>query len=101
MQCEAFFTCWTRRSISEGRGDGLTLPLDQFDVSLLPGEEARLLETRHDPDELHRWRLLALNSGRDYATALAVEGSNWKLKCWDWQTSIADGIADGRWSSRD
>jgi hypothetical protein len=27
-------------------------------VSFLPDEEARLLETRHDPDEAGRWRLL-------------------------------------------
>jgi 4'-phosphopantetheinyl transferase len=85
MQCEAFFACWTRKeAYLKARGDGLSLPLDQFDVSLRPDEEPRLLETRHDPADARRWTLRALDAGRGYAAALAVEGSDWKLKCWDW-----------------
>jgi 4'-phosphopantetheinyl transferase len=52
-------------------------------VSFLPGEEARLIETRHDPAEACRWTLHALSRGCGYEAALAVEGADWKLKCWD------------------
>jgi 4'-phosphopantetheinyl transferase len=85
MRCRAFFSCWTRKeAYLKARGDGLSLPLDQFDVAFAPGEKPRLVETRHDPAEAHRWKLAALQVGCDYAAALAVEGADWTLKCWDW-----------------
>src|SRR5262245_18954382 len=61
LQVDAFFSCWTRKeAYIKAKGDGLSLALDRFDVSLLPGEEARLLETRPDPSEAHRWCLANL-----------------------------------------
>jgi 4'-phosphopantetheinyl transferase len=84
MQHAAFFACWTRKeAYLKARGDGLSLPLEQFDVSFLPGDEARLIQTRHDPAEVYRWTLHPLEGGCGYKAALAVEGVNWKLKCWD------------------
>lgn len=43
-------------------GDGLSLPLDCFDVSLLPGEPVALLATRDDPEEANRWSLRELQT---------------------------------------
>jgi len=81
---EAFFACWTRKeAYLKARGVGLSLPLDQFDVSFLPNEEPRLLETRPDPTEARRWKIQALNLSGEYAAALAAPGSTWKLKCWN------------------
>jgi 4'-phosphopantetheinyl transferase len=89
-RCAAFFSCWTRKeAYLKARGDGLSLALDQFDVALLPGEAPRLIETRHDRAEVDRWVLRALNPGSGYKAALAVEGSGWKLECWDWPGTIA------------
>lgn len=84
-QVDAFFDCWTRKeAYIKARGDGLSRPLDQFDVSLKPGQAARLLETRPDPAEAHRWHLAELDVGAGYKAALAVEGTGWTLRCWDW-----------------
>jgi 4'-phosphopantetheinyl transferase len=85
LQVDAFFNCWTRKeAYIKAKGDGLSLPLDQFDVSLMPDEEAQLLETRPDPNEARRWRLANLDVADGYKAALAAEGSGWTLKCWDW-----------------
>ena len=81
----AFFLCWTRKeAYIKCRGEGLSLPLDQFDVSLIPGEPAALLSTRPDPDEASRWSLRELALTADYAAALAVRGRGWSLSCWQW-----------------
>jgi 4'-phosphopantetheinyl transferase len=84
-QIDAFFSCWTRKeAYIKAHGAGLSLSLDQFDVSLLPGEAAHVLETRPDPAEARRWSLRELNAGHDHKAALAIEGRGWHLKIWDW-----------------
>ena len=85
LQLQAFFNCWTRKeAYIKARGDGLSLPLDQFDVSVVPGEPAALLNTTHDLGESSRWLLRQLFPGADYVAALAVEGLDWRLQCWQW-----------------
>lgn len=80
----AFFTCWTRKeAYVKATGIGLSVPLDQFDVSFLPHEEPKLLETRNDLAEAKRWRLVALDTGSDHVAAVAAEGADWTLKRWD------------------
>jgi 4'-phosphopantetheinyl transferase len=91
-QCAAFFACWTRKeAYLKARGDGLSLPLDVFDVAFVPGEAPALLETRHDPAEARRWTMHAFDPGFGCKAALTVAGSGWKLKCWDWPP---DGLPD-------
>jgi 4'-phosphopantetheinyl transferase len=88
-QHDAFFACWTRKeAYMKARGDGLHLPLDAFDVEFLPGRAARLLETRHDPDDAQRWTLHELDVGEGYKAALAVEGEG-TPKCWQWPAGLS------------
>jgi 4'-phosphopantetheinyl transferase len=82
---EAFFTCWTRKeAYIKARGEGLSLPLDQFDVSLAPGEPAALVGVRADAAEALRWSLQALHPGPGYVAALAATGQDWRVVCWRW-----------------
>ncbi len=82
----AFFNCWTRKeAYIKARGEGLSLPLEQFDVAFVPGEEARLLGTRGDVAEAARWSLTVLHPAKGYAAALAVEGQEVRLSCWQWR----------------
>jgi 4'-phosphopantetheinyl transferase len=86
MKHEAFLTCWTRKeAYIKARGEGLSFPLDQFDVSMIPGEPALLANTRGDPQEASRWSLRELRPSTSYMAALAVEGHGWRLSCWNWQ----------------
>ncbi|MGD1992884.1 MAG: 4'-phosphopantetheinyl transferase superfamily protein [Anaerolineae bacterium] len=82
---EAFFACWTRKeAYIKARGAGLGIPLQQFDVSLVPGEPAELLDSRWAPEDVARWTLRALDPGPGFAAAVAVEGQSWCLRCWQW-----------------
>ena len=58
---KAFFSCWTRKeAFVKARKLGLSLALDQFDVTLSPKVPAALLRTRWDEDEASRWSLKAI-----------------------------------------
>lgn len=81
----AFFRCWTRKeAYIKARGEGLSHPLELFDVSLTPGEPAALLATRPDPLEATRWSLEELSCAPGYAASLAVEGAAPRLELWRW-----------------
>ncbi len=85
IQMRAFFNCWTRKeAYIKARGQGLSIALDQFDVSLIPGEPAGLLKTEWDTGEQNRWTLKELDVGPEYAASLAVEDLGFNLKCWEW-----------------
>jgi 4'-phosphopantetheinyl transferase len=85
LRREAFFHCWTRKeAYIKAHGMGLSLPLDQFEVSLHPDEPAALLATQHDPPEVQRWSLRSLFPGEGYVATVAVEGHLWRLWCGDW-----------------
>ncbi len=91
LRTHAFFLCWTRKeAYIKARGEGLALPLNQFQVSLIPGEPAALLSDERDPLEVHRWSLQELMPGPGYVAALAVEGHGWSLCNWDWPTALGD-----------
>ena len=85
LRKEGFFNCWTRKeAYIKAEGEGMSIPLSAFDVSLTPGEPAALLRTQKHPQKTSRWSLQALNLEPDYAAALAVKGHDWELKCWQW-----------------
>lgn len=76
-----FFDCWTRKeAYIKARGGGLSIPLDEFNVSLRPNEPAALLENYRDAEECSRWLMEALPLEPDYAGALVVERQSLPLK---------------------
>ena len=88
---EAFFRCWTRKeAFIKATGRGLTLPLDQFDVTLAPGEAPALLRTAWDPGEAAHWSLQKLEAGNGFTAALAVRGHNFQMHCWAFALSVFD-----------
>ncbi len=69
----AFFRCWTRKeAYIKAKGEGLSLPLHQFDVSIDPNPEEALIGTRPDPLEAGRWTIQNVPVISGYAAAIAL-----------------------------
>jgi 4'-phosphopantetheinyl transferase len=83
---EAFFTCWTRKeAYIKALGDGLGHPLDEFAVSLVPGEPARLWSVGDTGSgEEASWSLEALLPTPGYVAALAGRGRGWRMTSRPW-----------------
>jgi 4'-phosphopantetheinyl transferase len=68
----AFFICWTRKeAYIKAIGDGLSIPLNEFRVSLQPNEPARFIHLAHNTDAAKAWMLHDLGLASEYAAAVA------------------------------
>ena len=80
----AFFTCWTRKeAFIKAVGEGLSMPLDCFDVTLRPGEPACLLRTRGRPEVAEQWTMREIDPGPGWLAALCVAGTECALRLFD------------------
>ncbi len=71
----AFFTCWTRKeAYIKARGEGLSMPLHTFEVSIDPSERPRLVSASIDPREVTRWSMDAFSPLPGYVAAIVTEG---------------------------
>ena len=69
-----FFNCWTRKeAFVKALGDGLSFPLDRFDVSLAPGEPARLLRLEGTHTDVDDWHIEGFTPVRGFVAAVVVE----------------------------
>jgi 4'-phosphopantetheinyl transferase len=67
----AFFRGWTRKeAYLKARGEGLSMPLDRFSVSLDANEDVRF--EPDEPDERGRWEIRSLAIDPGYSAALSV-----------------------------
>jgi len=69
----AFFACWTRKeAVIKAAGDGMSQPLDRFEVTLAPDAVPRLVDSGEAPQLAGRWDLYAPDVGNDYIAAIAA-----------------------------
>ena len=72
---------WTRKeAYIKARGEGLSMALDEFDVSLGPGEPAVLLRNHKEPAEVRRWRMRSVPVPSGYVASLVAAGDDWRIK---------------------
>ena len=69
-----FFNCWTRKeAFIKAKGGGLSIPLDQFEVTLLENDPAKLLAIDWAPEEVEQWSMFSFFPERDMVGALAIK----------------------------
>ncbi|MCK5945344.1 MAG: 4'-phosphopantetheinyl transferase superfamily protein [Planctomycetes bacterium] len=67
----AFYRCWTRKeAYIKALGEGLSMALDSFDVSLC--EEPRFLACHDGREDPERWSMLDVSPGPEFVGAVAM-----------------------------
>ncbi|MGQ0537409.1 MAG: 4'-phosphopantetheinyl transferase family protein [Gemmatimonadaceae bacterium] len=80
QQRAAFLRCWTRKeAYMKARGDGISRPLDDFDVPVGDYHTAHGLRVAGGPNEDAEWQLADLEAPAGFMAAIAVEGEG------DWE----------------
>jgi 4'-phosphopantetheinyl transferase len=71
-QVGGFFRCWTRKeAYIKAIGDGLSVPLDSFRVTLRPGDPARMLHLGGSEEAARNWTMHDFAPAPDYFGAVA------------------------------
>ena len=76
----AFYRCWTRKeAYIKALGEGLSLALDSFDVSLC--EEPQFLACHDGRENPSHWSMLDVSPGPEFVGAIAMRANNVSVRC--------------------
>lgn len=85
-QLAAFYNCWTRKeAFIKAKGGGLSIPLDQFEVSLKPDLPPRLMSVRWDQQEVAKWNMERFYIDNDYTCAVITDSKDLTWQNYDGQ----------------
>ena len=83
QKLQGFFYGWTRKeALIKALGLGLAMPLKSFDVTLTPGQPARLLDIRHKDEQARDWTIKDIHLAGEYAAAFAVKAKDFNYNFW-------------------
>jgi 4'-phosphopantetheinyl transferase len=89
LRVEAFFSCWTKKeAYVKGRGEGLAISLKSFSVPLTIDPARAPADVCVKSDDIDRprcWSLYTIPPAPGYVGALAIEGTGWRLRQWQWE----------------
>lgn len=81
-----FFNCWTRKeAYLKAVGSGLSFPLNKLEVSVVPGEPARLLKLNGSSQQARGWQMDAIVPVPGYVAALAIKSPITRLVCYSFE----------------
>ncbi|MCB0207899.1 MAG: 4'-phosphopantetheinyl transferase superfamily protein [Anaerolineae bacterium] len=84
-----FFNCWTRKeAYIKAIGEGLSCPLASFDVSLSPGQPAKLLGINEDRQAAEAWFMEAMTPVSGYVGAVVIERQTVDISYWQGNESL-------------
>jgi 4'-phosphopantetheinyl transferase len=70
-----FFNAWTRKeAFLKATGKGISFGIDRVEVTLIPGEVARVLTVDGGQEAAERWLLATFEPANGYVGAVALEG---------------------------
>jgi len=79
-----FFECWTsKEAFVKARGEGLSIPLDSFDVAIGPSVPPAILRIHNQPEaEAAAWHLWRFEPARGFVATLAarVGAHPWEIR---------------------
>ncbi|MFZ0634354.1 MAG: 4'-phosphopantetheinyl transferase superfamily protein [Candidatus Acidiferrales bacterium] len=82
---DGFFALWTcKEAFIKAKGGGLSIPLDQFEVTIVPGEELAPVRILAPGETQETWLIRRLPSILGYASAVAAPGADLSIACWRW-----------------
>lgn len=85
LRALAFSNLWTRKEAClKATGVGLSTPLEQIEVSFIPGEPARILSISGLPQVAACWTLKDLCPAADFKGAVAAAAKGLRFFCWRW-----------------
>jgi 4'-phosphopantetheinyl transferase len=91
---QACFSCWTRKdAYIKALGEGLSVPLDSFEVAFTPCVPAALLHVTVDPREVSHWSMYDVEVAEGYKAALVVEGQGHRLRQLYWERHRGEEVS--------
>lgn len=85
-QHTALLAAWTRKeAYIKALGRGFSLPLKSFSVAVPADNEPAVLHLQDATGTPHPWQFVPLGAHPDYLAALAAAGTDWTVRCFDWQ----------------
>ena len=86
---ETFFSCWTKKeAYLKACGEGLTIPLNSFSVPLTTDPAPAPVDLHVASTDIvpaKPWSLYTVRLAPGYAGALAIEGTRWRVRQWQWK----------------
>lgn len=83
-QVAAFYAVWTRKeAFLKALGDGLSFPLDEFEVSVSPAEPPQLISIRQDAAAAREWQVAAGCPTPGYWAAVTADCPTWQISVWN------------------
>lgn len=97
----AFHDCWVRKeAVVKALGGGLSIPLDSFEVSVLPDAPYGLLAVNDLPDEAREWTLETFRPGSGYSGAVALRSRSVRLCVYETRPAselLSGGVFGAHW----
>ncbi len=90
---DGFFRCWTRKeAYLKATGNGLSIPLDSFEVSVEPDNPIHMRSNRIDPNEVTRWSFFSFIPEDGFIGALVIESPQVRpsFRRWEPATDLQD-----------
>ena len=85
LKKNAFFACWTRKeAFVKATGDGLSRPLNKLEMTVDPGDPAKLVSIDTDAKSASRWSIYDLKPAFGFSGAIAAEAGCCRVRCWQW-----------------